>query len=162
MEQARKLESHLREQSRETDLVSNDSSSGAVEDWSKTAKSVMQQLTHLLRDNRPTRYSTARNELEAVRQSFQTNTENENLADDSDHPSVGPERGTDEAQGGHKAQAPGSDHDDAAKGDDDNDDGSCSSASSEDSDSTCSDGTTSTSSSDSDSSLSSGESNDAS
>lgn len=159
MDQARKFESHLREQSRETELVSNDS--GAVEDWSKTAKSVIHQLAHLLRDARSASYSTVRYELEVVRQSFQANAEHENQTLASDPASGGAEReGTDEAQGGHKANASEDDRHD--KGDDDNDDESCSSVSSQDSGSTSSGGSTSSSSSGSDSSLSSCESNDAS
>ena len=61
--QARKFESHLREQSDETQLVSGDSRVSDVT-WGETAKSIVHQLTHLVRADGPRDHVSARRELE--------------------------------------------------------------------------------------------------
>lgn len=116
------------------------------------AKSVMKQLTELLRDDGPANFSDMRDELESVRQRFQTNVEHENHMRGSNLLSDGSERRTSEetSRGNAAGATLGDQHDD---GDDNYDDGSCSSDSSGDSEST-SGGSTSSSSSDSE--LSSG------
>ena len=132
----------MREASSEKELVSTES--GAVEGWSEMAKSLMTQLTELLGEDGPNSFPDIRDKLEFIRQSFQTNVEDEYLV----RSDGAKERSSDEIGGRGTSQTAVDDHNDG--GDSRHDDGSSSSLSSEDSDSTSGGSTSSSTSSDSD------------